>query len=181
MLLGPSRINPLRRAGAGFWCLLEDPTCALSVEAETAGLLQSTAPTAAAIELRVRVLDAQHRSDDMARELKQTIAQTESFDVLDKLTEAARGHNLPEVEQLALRRQIGLTADPVHNLELSYQLVDLLQQHSPAAAAAEVGSIYSRHDKVLGVVRATVDFDWEHDRKPQAVSVLENRGGDRLP
>jgi hypothetical protein len=25
---------------------------------------------------------------------------------------------------------------------------------------------------VLGVVRATVDYDWGHERKPQAVSVL---------
>ena len=33
-------------------------------------------------------------------------------------------------------------------------------------------AIYHDHAKVLGVVRATVDFDWAHDRKPQAVTVL---------
>jgi tetratricopeptide (TPR) repeat protein len=152
--------------------LARRPDLRTTVEAETAGLLQSPAPTSAAIELRVRVLDAQHRNEDMARELKQTIAQTESFDVLDKLTEAARGHNLPEVEQQALGRQIALTVDPVHNLELRYQLVGLLQHHNPAEAATEVESIYRQHDRVLGVVRATVDFDWEHERKRQAVTVL---------
>jgi predicted Zn-dependent protease len=57
-------------------------------------------------------------------------------------------------------------------LELRYQLVDLLQQHNPAAAAAEVEAIYHEHGKVLGVVRATVDYDWAHERKPQAVTAL---------
>ncbi len=118
------------------------------------------------------LLDAEHRTADMARELKQVVAQTESFDVLDAVSEAARAHALPEVEQLALRRQIALTADPVHSLELRYQLVSLLEQHNPAAAAAEVEAIYREHGKMLGVVRATVDFDWAHERKPQAVTVL---------
>jgi Tfp pilus assembly protein PilF len=164
--------QPSEESRSRLLTLARRPDLRAGVETATAGLLQSSAPAAAAIELRVRLLDAQHRSDDMARELKQTIAQTESFDVLDSVTEAARAHNLPEVEQLALGRQIALTADPVHNLELRYQLVALIQQHNPAAAAAEVESIYRGHDRILGVVRATVDFDWEHGRKGQAVTVL---------
>jgi tetratricopeptide (TPR) repeat protein len=79
---------------------------------------------------------------------------------------------LAEVEQTVLNRQIALTADPVHNLELHYQLVDLLEQHNPAGAATEVDTVYREHGKILGVVRATVDFDWGHERKAQAVSVL---------
>jgi tetratricopeptide (TPR) repeat protein len=143
-----------------------------SFEAETAGLLKAAAPTSAMIELRVSLLDAEHRTADLSLELKQVVAQTESFDVLDAVTAAARAHALPEVEQLALRRQIALTTDPVRNLELRYQLVDLLQQRNPAAAASEVESIYREHAKVLGVVRATVDYNWAHERKPQAVAVL---------
>jgi len=143
-----------------------------TIEAETEGLLTGTGPTSAAITLRVSLLRAEHRSDDLARELRQAVAQTDSFDVLDALSEASRSNGLPEVEQLALRRQIALTSDPVHSLELRYQLVNLLEQHSPAAAAAEVDSIYREHGKVLGVVRSTVDFDWAHERKPQAVAVL---------
>ena len=143
-----------------------------AVETETAGLLKNAAPTSAAIELRIGVLDAQQRTDDLLRELKQVVAQTESFDVLDAVTAAARTHTLPEVEQAALSRQIALTSDPVRNMELRYQLVELLQQQNPTAAAAEIDAIYREHAKVLGVVRATVDYDWAHERKPQAVSVL---------
>ena len=148
------------------------PDLRAAVEAETAGLLKTAAPSNAAIELRVSVLDAQHRTLDMALELKQVVAQTDSFDALDAITDAARSHALPEVEQLALARQIALTEDPGRSLELIYQLVNLLDQHNPAAGAAEVDAIYREHGKVLGVVRATVDYDWAHDRKPLAVTVL---------
>jgi len=147
-----------------------------AVDAQTAGLLvgllKSSTPTTTAINLRVSVLDAQHRNADMVQELKQAAAHSDSFDVLDALGAAARAHGLAEVEQTVLNRQIALTADPVHNLELQYQLVDLLHQHNPAGAAAEVDAVYREHGKILGVVRATVDFDWAHQRKAQAVSVL---------
>jgi predicted Zn-dependent protease len=152
--------------------LARRPEWRAAVETATAGLLKQAAPSSAAIELRVSVLDAQQRTDDRLRELKQVIAQTESFDVLDAVTAAARTHAMPEVEQLALSRQIALTTDPVRTLELRYQLVELLGQHNPAAAATELEAIYREHGKVLGVVRSTVDYDWAHERKPQAVTVL---------
>ncbi|MDR3776749.1 MAG: hypothetical protein P4K97_07620 [Terracidiphilus sp.] len=152
--------------------LARKPELRAAVEAETSALLKSATPANGAIELRVSVLEAQHRTEDMTRELKQAVAQTESFDVLDALTEASRGHALPEVEEAALRRQIALTADPVHSLELRYQLVDLLQMRNPASAVVEVDAAYREHGKMLGVVRATVDYDWGHERKSQAVSVL---------
>jgi tetratricopeptide (TPR) repeat protein len=152
--------------------LARRPQWRAAVETETAGLLKNTTPTSAAIELRIGVLDAQQRTEDLLRELKQVVTQTESFDVLDAVTSAASAHSLPEVEQAALSRQIVLTTDPVHSMELRYQLVELLQQQNAAAAAAEIDAIYREHAKVLGVVRATVDYDWTHERKPQAVSVL---------
>jgi len=107
-------------------------------------MLKQAAPSSTAIELRLGVLDAQQRTKDRQRELKQLVAQTESFDVLDAVAAVARSHSLPEVEQAALSRQIALTADPVRSLELRYQLVELLQQHNAAAAATEVDAILSR-------------------------------------
>jgi len=152
--------------------LAKRPATRAAADAETAGLLKSATPTTTAINLRVSVLDAQHRNADMVQELKESAAHSDSFDVLDALGAAARAHGLAEVEQTVLNRQIALTADPVHKLELHYQLIDLLEQHNPSGAAAEVDTVYHEHGKILGVVRATVDFDWAHDRKAQAVSVL---------
>jgi len=164
--------KPSEESRERLLALARRPQWRAAVETETAGLLKSAAPTSAAIELRIGVLDAQQRSEDLLRELKQVVAQTDSFDVLDAVTAAARTHTLPEVEQAALSRQIALTSDPVRNMELRYQLVELLQQQNAAAATAEIDAIYREHGKVLGVVRATVDYDWAHERKPQAVSVL---------
>jgi tetratricopeptide (TPR) repeat protein len=164
--------KPSEESRARLRTLAHRPELHAAIEAETAGLLTAPAPSGAAIELRVSVLNAQHRTDDMARELKQAVAQTESFDVLDALTNAARNHSLPEVEQQALARQIALTSDPVHNMELRYQLVDMEEQHNPSAAASEIEAIYRDHRTVLGVVRATVDFDWDHEQRPRAVAVL---------
>jgi predicted Zn-dependent protease len=142
------------------------------VEKGTAHLLKQATPSAQAIQLRAGILEAEHRKDDLARELNELIAQTGSFDVLDAISAAARSHALPDVEQSALRRQIALTTDPVRNIQLHYQLVDLLQQRSAPAAAEEIDAIYRDHSKILGVVRPTVDYDWNHDRKQKAVSVL---------
>ena len=159
-------------SGERLLTLSRRPRLRSAIEEGTAGLLQGASPSTAAIQLSARIIAAESRNEDLAVEMKQAAQQTQSFDVLDALTEAARSYTLPEVEELVLRRQIALTEDPVRNLQLRYQLVDLLQKNNPAAAADEVDAIYREHGKVLGVVRATVDYDWEHARKPQAAAVL---------
>jgi predicted Zn-dependent protease len=152
--------------------LARRPAAQALVEQGTAELLKQAAPSVAAIQLRAGILEAEHRTDDLVRELNATIAQTGSFDVLDAISAAARNHSLPGVEEAALRRQVALTTDPVRNLQLRYQLVDLLQSRTPSAAVQEVDAIYREHGKILGVVRSTVDYDWDHERKQQAVAVL---------
>lgn len=152
--------------------LARRPASQAQVDQQTAGLLKQPQPTAAAIQLRAAILETQHRKDDLAHELNDAIAQTGSFDVLDAISAAAQGHGLPAVQQASLRRQITLTTDPVRNLQLRYQLVDLLQTQTPSAAAQEIDSIYREHGKILGVVRSTVDYDWEHNRKQQAIAAL---------
>jgi predicted Zn-dependent protease len=153
--------------------LARRPAVQAPVERATSSLLAQQVPTAAAIELRAAVLDAEHRRSDLSAELSRLIAQTDSFDVLDAVAAVSRRHTLPDIEAVALRRQIALTADPVRSLQLRYQLVDLLQAHGGPAAAQEIDSIYREHNRILGVVRSTVDYDWNHDRRAQAVSVLE--------
>ena len=169
--------TPSAESRARFLALARRPEMQPLVEAQTEGLLRAAAPmqaapTQAAIDLRVAVLDASHRRDQVDRELREAVAVADSFAVLDALANAARGHGLREVEEAALRRQISLTADPVHKLELRYQLVDLIGRRDAAAAAAEVDAVYRENPKILGVVRSTVDYDWNHERRPQAVTVL---------
>lgn len=152
--------------------LASRPQLRAIVEQGTSNLLSDSAP-AAAIQLRAAILNAEHRRDDLANELLQLVNRTSSFDVLDAVSAAAQSDALANVQEAALRRQIALTTDPVHNLQLRYQLVDFCQTHNQApAAAAEIDAVYRKHGRILGVVRSTVDYDWAHDRKPQAVDVL---------
>jgi tetratricopeptide (TPR) repeat protein len=153
--------------------LARRPELRATIDEGTSNLLSGSAPATAAIELRAEVLDAEHRRDDLANELLALVGRTSSSDVLDAVSAAAQNDALSNVQEAALRRQIALTTDPVHNLQLRYQLVDFYQSHNnAAAAAAEVDSIYREHARILGVVRSTVDYDWAHDRKTQAVDVL---------
>lgn len=145
------------------------------VESETASLLSGESPSSAAISLRVSILDAEHRRGELSQELKALVTRTNSFDVLEAVASSAQSNSLPQVQQAALQRQIALTTDPVRNLQLRYQLVDFYTRHNQlTAAAAEVDAIDQRHPKILGVVRATVDYDWNHNRRPQAVAVLQD-------
>ena len=164
--------NPSTDSHDRLIALARKPALRAVIEDATAGLLRQPSPTAASIQLRAAILDAEHRRDDLASELTGLVAQTSSFDVLDAVTQAARSDALSNVEEAALKRQIALTTDPVRNLQLCYQLVDFYQRRNPQAAAAEIDAIDRDHGRILGVVRSTVDFDWAHDRRPQAVTVL---------
>jgi predicted Zn-dependent protease len=155
-----------------LYALARRPADHAFVEDGTSSLLKRPDPATAAIQLRAGILQAENRRPDLDSELKQAIAQTSSFDVLDAISEAARSHALQDVEEAAFTRQIAITNDPVRNLQLRYQLVDLYQKGSQLAATHEIDAIYRDHPKIVGVVRSTVDYDWGHDRKPQAVAVL---------
>ena len=148
------------------------PTFRATVDAQTQGLLKSGTPTQAAIELRIAVLDATHRSGEVATELREAISKADSFAVLNMLADTAQTRGLGEVQEAAVNRQIALSSDPIRKIELQYQLVDLMSSRDAAAATQQVDAIYHEHPKVLGVVRATVDYDWDHLRRQQAVSVL---------
>lgn len=155
--------------------LARKPALRTVIENATANLMQGVAPEPAAISLRVAILGAEKRHNEMAQELTALAGRTQSFDVLAAIATAARQNSLPDVEVTSLQKQIALTTDPVRKLQLRYQLADLLvKQKRTAQAAAQIDAIDSAHPKILGVVRATVNFDWNHGRRQQAVSVLLN-------
>lgn len=164
--------TPSAESRARFLALARRPEMLSLVDSQTQNLLRATAPAQSVIELRVSVLDASHRGSEIGKELRDAVARSDSFSTLDTLATVARARGLREVEEAALSRQIALTEEPVHKIELRYQLADLLGRHDANAAAAEIDAIYREHPKILGVVRSTVDYDWDHDRRAQAVNTL---------
>ena len=142
------------------------------IESATGTLLTKGEPTASAIALRVAILDATGHKAQLEQELRAAVTAAGTLGLLDQLSTVAEQHALAAVQELALRRQIALTTDPARALDLRYQLVNKLAERSRTDASAEIDAIYRDHSKVLGVVRATVDYDWEHDRRDQAITVL---------
>jgi len=86
-----------------------------------------------------------------------------------------------EIERLARkpRRWIALTTDPVTRLQLRYSLIRLYEARKDSASAERnIEVLYRENPKILGVVRATVDFYWRTKNYPKAIAVLTR--GDAL-
>ncbi|HTD56117.1 MAG TPA: hypothetical protein VK670_12095 [Silvibacterium sp.] len=162
--------------------LARRPAYAKLVDDATAQLLSSLDPSLAAISLRVDVLKAQRRSGDLASSLIALLERSTSFDVLEYVDQVAREQSLVQVQQRSLQRQIAITTDPARRIQLRYDLVNLYDSSRLSDAAQnEVDDIYRENPTILGVVRSTVDYDWSHSRKVQAVTVLEDAAHKSYP
>jgi cellulose synthase operon protein C len=75
-----------------------------------------------------------------------------------------------------------LTTDPVHRLEMRYALVQFFENKKDFASAQKnIDALYQENPKILGVVRATVDFDWVQKKQQQVVEVLLQAAKDSYP
>jgi len=143
------------------------------VEQSTAALVASAEPSLAAVELRVDVLAAQQRYDDVAALLAELAAQTDSRTLLDRIDSLASNRNLSAVREVALQRRIALTTDPVEQISRRLELAHWYESQDRNADADRVAAaIYAEHPLLLGVVRNRVDQLWRSDRNPRAVQVL---------
>ncbi|MBV8629686.1 MAG: hypothetical protein JOZ83_02095, partial [Silvibacterium sp.] len=162
--------------------LARRPAFAKLVDDATAHLLSSADPSLPEIALRVDILKAQRRSADLASSLTDLLEHSTSFEVLEYIDQVARDESLVQVQQLSLQRQIAITTDPTRRIQLRYDLVTLYDNNRlPDAAQKEIETIYRDNPMILGVVRSTVDFDWSHNRKQQAVAVLDEAAQKAYP
>ncbi len=75
-----------------------------------------------------------------------------------------------------------MTTDPVHRLEMRYALVQFFESKKDFAAAQKnIEALYQENPKILGVVRATVDFYWRRNMQQRAVDVLLQAAKDSYP
>lgn len=152
------------------------------IDRDTAALLQQKHPSAAQIQLRAGILSTQNKTSQLARELSQLVARSTALDTLATVANTADQYSLVPVQQQALQRQIALTHDPVRRLQLRYSLARSYEDNQQTAAAQTlIDTLYHANPKILGVVRATVDFDWAHHRKPQAIAVLQQAAASAYP
>jgi tetratricopeptide (TPR) repeat protein len=126
-----------------------------------------------AIQLRMDVLEAQGRKQDLSAFLLAALDHSNSVETLESIENTAKEKSLEAVHQHALERQAAVSVDPVRRLELRYALVSFYEQKKDLASAQQnVEALYRENPKVMGVVRSTVDFYWRNKLQQRAIDVL---------
>ena len=152
------------------------------VDRETASLITLPNPPMTAVNLRVRVLEAQDRKPDIESLLDAVVHSTTSIEQAEAIEALAEQKSLEAVREHALEKQTVLTTDPVNRLQLRYRLVQLYENRNDfQSAQRNVEAIYRENPKILGVVRSTVDFYWRTKMYPQAIAVLLQSAKDAYP
>ena len=152
------------------------------VDRETSRAVDAQNPALIAIQLRVAILQVQDRKSDTRAFLLDEIARTDSVELAEQIERLAQQQSLEDVRQRAIEQQAKLTTDPVHRLQLRYALVQFFESKKDfAAAQTEIEALYRENPKILGVVRATVDFYWQRKMQQRAIDVLQQAAKDSYP
>lgn len=138
--------------------------------------------TTSAVSLRLAILVAQNRPDDIRQLLLATASNTSSLEVAQWADETAGTRGLDKVQEQAKLREIALTSDPVERLTSQVALVHFYESHQDAAAAARtVDDLYKNHPTVLGVVRTAVEYYWRNKDPKRAINVLTQAAAKAQP
>jgi cellulose synthase operon protein C len=152
------------------------------VDQETAKAARLPDAAMPAVYLRVKVLEAQGRKQEMANFLDSLVSGTTSIEQAEDIESLAKAKSLEAVRQHALEKQAALTTDPVTRLQLRYALVGLYEGRKDfQSAQRNIEAVYRESPKILGVVRSTVDFYWRMKMAPQAIAVLMQAAKDAYP
>jgi len=152
------------------------------VDQSTVKLAPLSNPPMPAVYLRVKVLEAQNRKQEMAAFLDSIVNATTTIEQAEDIETLAQQKSLEQVRQHALEKQAALTTDPVTRLQLRYQLIRLYEGRKDFTAAQKnVEALYHDNPKILGVVRSIVDFYWRMKMQPQAIAVLLQAAKDAYP
>jgi tetratricopeptide (TPR) repeat protein len=127
----------------------------------------------AAMMLREDLLHAQGKDAAVGPLLEAELGRATTLDEVLAIADRAKDKNLTLVYEKALAREVALAVDPVQKIELQYTLARSQESRKDVQDAARVmAAVYAANPKILGVVRATVDFDWRTDARKQAIAVL---------
>ena len=144
------------------------------VEQATLARINGDNPEIEAVDLRIAVLQAQNRRDDIEKLLGWHRRTRNIFDLLDDIQTIAQQQKLEKVREHALEKEATLTSDPVERLRLRFDLVRLYESNKETDAAQHnLDAIYKERPNVLGVIRTVVDFYWRNKMQPQALDVVE--------
>ncbi|MCI0403897.1 MAG: hypothetical protein L0212_10290, partial [Acidobacteria bacterium] len=165
--------QPHMQAYRRLMTLARRPAHRALVEEATVKLVAGPNPPAAALNLRVALLEEQNRRDDLEKLLNSMLEGTSSFERLENVEQIAARQGFDALRRRTLERRIGLLADPVERLHLRLALVSFHEGRKDLESARkQMDAVYAENSKVLGVVRAAVDFHWRHEAYARAIEIL---------
>ncbi len=142
------------------------------VDEQISRRVQSSPGDTQVLELRVAVLRAQQRDDEIQALLRGIVDQSSSREILSYVRRVAAETALRPLQERVIRREIQLEVDPEEQLRLRIELALFLETGGDASAAGrEIDALYQANPLISGVIRAAADFHWRHD-KPRAVQIL---------
>ncbi len=152
----------------------------LATRPSTAGLVDSATLKAAtqsgftleSARLRAEILEAQLKLKQAEEFLVSVLDRTASIDVAEGIQHFAEEKNWPIVHRHALEREVALAGDSMRRLQLRYELAHFCEDHNDLAAERNMDSIYRENPRIMGVVRATVDFYWRNKKQQRAIDIL---------
>jgi tetratricopeptide (TPR) repeat protein len=167
--------TPNSAAQARLVTLAGRPATAALVDSATAQAASAN-PTVTTLTLRADILTARHESASIAPLVDAAIARAPNPDAAAELATFAQQRDLTPSYRHALERETTLSADPVQRIQLQYALADSFQQEGKAqnlpTAQRIIEAVYKENPRLLGVVRATTDFYWNHQHPQQAIATI---------
>ncbi len=144
----------------------------------TAERVAGANPDAAAVSLRIAVLEAQNRAADVGPFLLDLASRTTSLELLAGIRSDATSRGFDTAVQRAQEREVAVTSDPVERMQARLELMRLYEsKHDLPAAERAVEELYRENPAILGVVRATVDFYWRNNMPAKAIDTLVRAAG----
>ena len=126
-----------------------------------------------AVRLRADVLEKQSKNAEEVAFLNSVLDRTTSLEVAEGVEQIAKGEPLRAVHRHALEREVALSGDPMRRLQLRYELAHFCEDNDDLAGAERnIEAIYRENPKIMGVVRATVDFYWRNKKQQRAIETL---------
>jgi cellulose synthase operon protein C len=139
-------------------------------------------PTLLAIGLRADILARQKQSAEITALVNNAVDGATTFDEAERLASFAQQRNLAACYRHALRREVALASDPVQRIEIQYSLVQSLVAMGDVASAGQIiDAVYKDNSRIIGVVRTTTDFYWEHKQPGKAIATLTQASREAYP
>jgi tetratricopeptide (TPR) repeat protein len=165
-------------ARARLLALSKRPAHKATIDRLTAERVAAANPDAAAVSLRIAVLEAQNRASEVGPFLADLASRTTSVDLLVRIRSDAASRGFEAAVQRTQEREVTITTDPVERMRARLELMRLYESKGDTAAAGRaVEELYRENPAILGVVRAAVDFYWRNKMHVKAVETLVGAAG----